>query len=144
MKINLLLSGLFIASSAVICSCDDDNNIGSSLIDIDASITVDDNFQVTGKSVAIDGVQSRTIMQLVGEIEAEGYGKLSADFLTQFMPVAEIDPSLSSSEQIDGFRLLLMHKPGALVGDSVVPMGVEVYRLTKSLEAPIFSNLDPT
>lgn len=144
MKINLLLSGLLIASSAALCSCDDDNNIGSSLIDIDASITVDDNFQVTGKSVAIDGVQSRTIMQLVGEIEAEGYGKLSADFLTQFMPVAEIDASLSSSDQIDGFRLLLMHKPGALVGDSVVPMGVEVYRLTKTLEAPIFSNLDPT
>lgn len=124
-------------------SCDEDSNIGSSLVDVDSSIVIAEDFHVTGKSKEIGSVQSRTIMQLIGNIDAKGYGKFSSDFVTQFMPAAAIDSTLSESSQIDGIRMVMMHYAGQFVGDSIVPMGLEVYRLDKSLQAPIYSNLNP-
>lgn len=133
----------FACGMILFASCDEDSNIGSSLVDIDSSIVIADDFHVTGKSKEIGSVQSRTIMQLIGNIDAEGYGKFNSDFVTQFMPAAAIDTTLTESSQIDGIRMVMMHYAGEFVGDSVVPMGLEVFRLDKSLQAPIYSNLNP-
>lgn len=84
----LLKVFLFVAAlSALVSACDDDTStIGSSLIQDQVKIVVDDSFTLTGHSVASRRVQSRTILQLLGNIDAEGYGSFSSDVVTQFMP----------------------------------------------------------
>lgn len=132
-----------IAGSAMVVGCNEDSNIGSSLVDVDGTITIADKFTVDGVTVPIGAVQSRTIMQLIGNIDAKGYGKFNADFVTQFMPAAALDSNLTTSSQIDGIRLVMMYRNGQFVGDSILPMGLEVYRLDKSLVAPIYSDVNP-
>ena len=45
-------------------------------------------------------------------------------------------------QNIDSLKLLMFVPKGSLVGDSLAPMGLEVYRLNKQLTAPIFSNFN--
>lgn len=132
------------AATLSFAGCDDETNgIGSSLIQSENDIIIEDNFTITGHSVTNDKVQSRTAMLLLGSIDAEDYGHFSSDFVTQFMPVAEIDSTLTSAAAIDSVKLKLMFAPGNFVGDSIIPMGLEVYRLNKGLQAPIFSDFNP-
>lgn len=82
-------------------------------------------------------------MLLLGSIDADNYGNFASDFVTQFMPVSRLDTTLTSASAIDSVKLKLMYAPGNFVGDSIMPMGLEVYRLNKGLKAPIFSDFDP-
>lgn len=135
---------------AAICAtgfsaCDDDttDEIGSSLVQTESSVDICSDFTLEGKSVENNRVQSRTISQLIGKIDANGYGTLSSDFVTQLMPAATLDSMLTSAEEIDSLKLLMLYNKGSYVGDSIVPMGMEVYRLNRQLVAPIFSNFNP-
>ena len=86
MKIKSIIA-CALAAATFISSCDDnESNIGSSIIEDRISITVDSTFTITGRSVANSAVQSRTLLQLLGRIDAAGYGALSSDVVTQFMP----------------------------------------------------------
>lgn len=140
------LSVLFASALASIAipACGDTDSIGSSLIQSDNEIIIEDNFTLTGHSVENSKVQSRTAMLLIGSIDTDQYGKFDSDFVTQFMPVAQLDSTLTSATDIDAVKLKLMFAPGNFVGDSVVPMGLEVFRLNKGLKAPIFSDFDPS
>lgn len=132
-----------LAVAATFTSCDDETSIGSSLVQADNEIIIEEDFHVTGHSVINDRVQSRTPMLLIGSIDAKDYGNFSSDFVTQFMPVASIDTTLTAASAIDSVKLLMMFQPGSFVGDSVIPMGIDVYRLNKGLKAPIFSDFNP-
>ena len=138
---------VFIASALIATSftaCGDTDSIGSSLIQSENEIIIEDDFTLTGHSVENSKVQSRTAMLLIGSIDTDEYGKFDSDFVTQFMPVAKLDTTLTSAAAIDSVKLKLMFAPGNFVGDSIVPMGLEVFRLNKGLKAPIFSDFDPT
>jgi len=130
--------------SVALVSCGDTDSIGSSLIQSENNIIIEDDFTITGHSVTNDKVQSRTAMLLLGSIDAAGYGQFASDFVTQFMPVAQLDTTLTSAAAIDSVKLKLMYAPGNFVGDSVMPMGLEVFRLKKGLQAPIFSDFNPS
>lgn len=130
-------------TSVAIVSCGETDGIGSSLIQSENNIVIEDDFTVTGHSVTNDKVQSRTAMLLIGSIDTDEYGQFASDFVTQFMPVAELDTTLTSAAAIDSVKLKLMFAPGNFVGDSVIPMGLEVFRLKKGLQAPIFSDFNP-
>ncbi|MDE6317402.1 MAG: DUF4270 domain-containing protein [Muribaculaceae bacterium] len=129
--------------AATVVGCGETDSIGTSLIQSENDIVIEDNFTLTGHSVINDKVQSRTAMLLLGSIDAEDYGHFASDFVTQFMPVARIDTTLTSAAAIDSVKLKLMFAPGSFVGDSVMPMGLEVFRLNKGLKAPIFSDFNP-
>jgi hypothetical protein len=144
MKTNTLLIGaVALTASALLSSCDDAGTIGESLLPIENTIIVEDDFTVTGHSVSNERIQSRTITQLLGKIDAEGYGNFSSDFVTQFMPAASLDTTLTSASAIDSLKLVMMYYNDGIVGDSIVPMGLEVYRLNKNLQAPIYSDFNP-
>lgn len=128
---------------SLMTACDDTDSIGSSLLPIENSVVVDDSFTIRSHSVPNEQVQSRTVNQLIGDINAKGYGQFHSDFVTQFMPAATLDSTLTSSEAIDSVKLLMMFSNGSFVGDSVIPMGLEVYRLKQDLQAPIFSDFNP-
>jgi len=125
-------------------ACDNSDEIGSSIISDEISIVTDSStdegsdFIVTGKTIRNPKVQSRTIVQLLGSINAGEYGSLYSDFVTQFMPSAKIE---TEGVTVDGLTLrMAIPKSNGYVGDTLIPMGLEVYRLTKPLEYPIYSN----
>lgn len=144
MKLSLrhLIPVSFIA--AIISSCGDTTNIGSSLISDEISIVVDSSFVASGSTADNSQVQARTITQLLGIINAGDYGTLTSDFVTQFMPAGSIDTAGITSDNIDSMKLIFSIPNGAYVGDSLIPMGLKVYPLSRTLPSPIFSDFDPT
>ncbi len=134
---------LAIALLLTATACDDDaTTIGSSLVNDQVEIVVDSAYTLTGRSVASSRLQSRTTLQLLGDIEAQGYGNFHSDFVTQFMPVEEMDLTGVEEENIDSCHLIMRMPKAAAVGDSLAPMGINVYRLTSQLNVPIYSDFD--
>ena len=124
-------------------SCDDSSSIGSSITQEEVEIIVDSTFTITGKTVESERIQSRTLTQLLGKINANGYGELSSDVVTQFMPAGVIDTGGVTANDIDSIKLILQIPNGGYIGDSIAPMGLKVYRLNKQLPSPIFSDFNP-
>lgn len=147
--LNILKSATTVAAvaltlSATVQSCTDDSRIGGSIASDDVEIIIDSAFTLSGHSYQDNAVRSRTIVQLLGSVQAPGYGKLSSDVVTQFMPALEIDTTDITAGDIDSLKLQFIYEPGAFTGDSIAPLGLEIYRLTKDLPTPIYSNFDPT
>ena len=124
-------------------SCGDASDIGSSLVEDETDVVVVSDFTLTGHSVDNPRVQTRSTTQVLGRINAEGYGNLTSDFITQFMPAMQLDTENLTLENIDSLKLLCFIPKGSFVGDSVAPMGLEVYRLNKQLPSLIYSNDSP-
>lgn len=144
MKLKSILASAFIAVVAL-ASCDDnDSPIGSSIVEDRITINVDSNFVIDGHSVQNSAVQSRTLLQLLGRIDAAGFGSLSSDVVTQFMPSSSLDTAGVTVNSIDSLKLMMAVYHGNFVGDSITPMGIEIYRLNRKLPSPIYSDFDPT
>lgn len=138
---HLLLAAVIVLAMQ---SCTDDT-IGSSLTDTRTAIIEDSAFVITGSSVANSRLQARTSTQLVGLIKSDGYGTLSSEVVTQFIPSTSIDTMGVSQDMIDSCRLRLsIPYTGGFTGDSLPPMRLNVYRLNKQLPWPIYSDFDPT
>lgn len=144
MKLNLSIISGAVLTAILAVSCDDSqSSIGSSIIEDKIAINVDSAFTVSGHSIISDSVQSRTLLQLLGRIDAAGYGSLSSDVVTQFMPSISLDTAGVTVNSIDSLKLLMGVFHGNFVGDSITPMGIEVYRLNRNLPYPIYSNFNP-
>ncbi|MDE6286814.1 MAG: DUF4270 domain-containing protein, partial [Muribaculaceae bacterium] len=139
---------LLIISAAItalaFAACDDTTSpIGSSIVDDKISIVVDSSFTLTGHTVETGAVQSRTLTQLIGSLRNAGFGELSSTVVTQFMPASTLDTAGITVADIDSLMLELRMNKDAFSGDSIAPMGVEVFRLNRDLPSPIYSNFDP-
>ena len=122
-----------------------DETIGVSITDSVSSIIEDSSFVITGQSVRNDRVQMRTSTKLLGSLQADGYGRLTAEAVTSWMPAMSIDTTGTSAELIDSCRLKLrIPYRNGFTGDSLAPMRLNVYRLNKTLPTPIYSDFDPT
>lgn len=130
--------------AVVMQSCEDTTTqAGSSLVEDEVEIIDDSSFTVTGTSNPNPSVRSRTILQLLGRLSADGYGDFSSDIVCQYMPAANIDTFGVKESYIDSVKLLLTMYKGGFVGDSAVPMGVSVHQLTKQLPTQLLSDFDP-
>jgi hypothetical protein len=137
------LSASFI-TLAILSSCDTTTlNIGSSLIQEESEVIIHSEFALTGHPTPNKAISSRTITQLLGNIDADGYGQFSSDFVCQFLPASKLDTDGVTVNEIDSMKLVLSYEVGGFVGDSIVPMGLEVYRLNRQLTTPIYSTFDP-
>lgn len=122
-----------------------DETIGVSITDSASSIIEDSSFVITGHSVRNDRVQMRTSTKMLGVLHADGYGSLTAEAVTMWMPAMRIDTTGIKPERIDSCRLKLrLPYTGGFTGDSLSPMRLNVYRLNKALPSPIYSDFDPT
>ena len=140
MKIrNLIIAALAAAS---LTSCDESSKIGSSVTEDKITVSIDSSFVVTGESVKTEKVQSRTVAQLIGNIDAPGFGKLSSDVVTQFMPASVIDTANIRLDRIDSLVLVLQIAKGEYIGDSIVPLGLDIFKLNRQLPSPIYSNFN--
>ena len=139
-----VLAAAVLATTALFVACDDETtSIGSSLVNDKSEVIIDSSFVVTGSSYRDPAVQSRTLTQLLGSLNAKEFGNISSDFVTQFMPAARLDTAGVKVDDIDSVKMLMFFTKGDFTGDSLVPMGLKVYPLKKQLEIPIFSNFDP-
>ncbi len=137
----------FIFGSLLLCSliaCNESVNIGNSIIQDEIEIIIDSSFTVSGNSVANSKVLSRSTTQLLGIINANGYGSLQSDIVAQFMPAGRIDTTNVSAEDIDSMKIKLYIPLSGFTGDSLTPMGLSIYRLNKQLPSPIYSDFDPS
>ena len=132
-------AALFAATTAC-----DDNNIGSSILETEMSLVVDSSFTISGESVATNKIQARTVTKLLGNLRTQEYGTLSSDFVTEFMPSTVIDTSNVTVDNIDSLKLVMTVPFESIVGDTLAPMRVNVYRLNKRLPFPIYSDFNPT
>ena len=135
-------AALTLMAMAPMVSCNDDSTIGGSLVSDSLEVVIDSSFTVTGHTIAADPILSRTTMQLLGSVDVPGFGTLSSDFVTQFMPANAIDTAGITVAQIDSLRMFMVMNLGAYTGDSIAPMGLGVYRLTDELETPIYSTFN--
>ena len=121
-----------------------DETIGVSITDSVSSIIEDSSFVITGHSVRNARVQMRTSTKMLGSLQADGYGSLTASAVTMWMPAMNIDTTGITAASIDSCRLRLRipHVKG-YTGDSLAPMRLNVYRLNRSLPNPIYSDFDP-
>ena len=131
-------------AGAIMGACGNTSNIGGSILTDEIVVVMDSSFVASGFSVPESRVQSRTTVQLLGIVEAKEYGNFSSEFVTQFMPAGEIDTVGVPLENIDSLQLIFIVPNGAIVGDSIVPMGLNVYPLDKQLPSPIYSDFDAT
>ena len=141
-KFPILFGSVLLLS--VFTACEESSTIGSSIIQEEVEIVVDSSFTVSGKSVINNKVQSRTVTQLLGRLEAKEYGNLYSDVVTQFMPAGAIDTAGITADNIDSIKMVMYIPVGGFVGDSITPMGFNVYRLNKQLPSPIYSDFNPT
>lgn len=139
----LLYSFIIVIAIITIASCEK-GSVGTSITQTEAEVIMDSSFTVKGASATTLRIASRTATQLLGAISSENYGDLHSDFVTQFMPSSLIDTAGVTAELIDSVKLVLRIPTGGFTGDSIVPMGLTVYELTKQLPSPIYSDFDAT
>lgn len=116
---------------------------GGSLVTGEVEIVRDSTFTITGLPEATGAVRSSTILQLLGRYSAEGYGQFESDIVCQYMPAASLDTTGVTAERIDSVKLSLAMYRDGFAGDSVAPMGLAVYPLTKQLPSVMYSDFDP-
>lgn len=133
---------IFVVANIVV-SCNNDSTIGGETVSSEIEIIVDSSFTVTGHSVATEAVLSRTVMQMMGVIDAPGFGYMRSDVVTQFMPSNTLDTAGVTVNDVDSLKLIMLVNKSSFVGDSLALLGMEVYPLTKQLTAPIYSNFNP-
>lgn len=131
---------------ATITACDDEvSQVGNALVTDTSEIVIDESsFTVDGISIPNNDIQSRTITQLLGQFSAKEFGEFSSEFVTQFMPALKLDTTNVVELDKMRMRMLMFVKTGDFTGDSLVPMGLKIYPLTKKLPSPIYSDFDPT
>lgn len=144
MKLSTRLSVPLVLTLATLTACEDETStIGSSLVTDVTEIISDSCFTATGTTVKNAVVQSRTLTQLLGRLDAKEYGDFSSDFVCQFLPAMSLDTVGVSVNDIDSVTMVMFMNIGDYTGDSLTPMGLEVFQLTRQLPSPIYSNFNP-
>ena len=140
---------------ALFFSCNDDSGtIGFSVDTTSLSIYIDSSYVYSQhtdsvSTFPVDSLPNRTIVQMLGDVTIPGYGRVKADYLTQFYPVAEFDTTLVKPDMIDSVGVEIAFQYNSFFGDSLAPMQLTVYELNKLLRdesnvrVPIYSNLNP-
>lgn len=135
---------LYIASAltlmAAVTACENSNTLempGSAIVSDRFEVVVADTFKLYARSILNPRVQSRTTTQLLGAIDAPTYGTLRADYVAQLFPSNAID---TVGVTLDSVKVQLVFDRGGFVGDSLAPIGFEVYPLVGALPYPIYSD----
>lgn len=147
MKIKVLSSLLIIFTSFFIVSCDDDiDSIGETIQpEIDDIIFEIDNISLTAKTVSIaDYIFVQNDKALLGELNDPVFGNLKADFLAEYYCANEkFTLGYDDKATVDSVSLYFQFFKSDFMGDTISPMSMSVYELTKDLEPNFYTNIDP-
>lgn len=133
------------SSAALLSSCGDENNIGSSITKGEVTIEVDSLFSVSGRAIQDAQFDSRSLELLIGRLSAEGYGELEAGFASRLMPASTLPiPDSIPLDSVKSMVLRFRYHSNAFTGDSLAPQQLSVYRLTRQLPDDIDNTTDLT
>lgn len=127
-------------------SCNDTtSNIGPSLIDDSVVIHKDSDFLITGKSLKMEDMDTRSSSFLLGRLNIPGYGKLNCSFVAQLLSATAMNiPDSITADSVAGMKMTIHFTRNSITGDSLAPNRLSAYQLTKQIPADIQSNFDPT
>lgn len=148
MKLNsLFIIALIVSFFTIFTSCEDETTgIGSSLVAGEVDITIDTiSYELNGKAIAIENFDSKTGNLMIGSIQSKNYGSLACSFVTRLMCSANlgVPDSLFTSERVDSCKLILGAQRNEIIGDSLAPQQLTVYKLIKQLPSDINNQFDP-
>ncbi|WP_455625135.1 DUF4270 domain-containing protein [Parabacteroides sp.] len=150
MKIKLLILGLGLGAS-ILAGCNDDlSSIGTSIQPGDDTIAVyTDTFRIQATTVQLDSIYARSTSAQLGELYDPLYGNLKSDYMCQFYCPSDFQfkytPHGGKIDSVE-FRIYYegSNKNGVWVGDSLVPMRAEIFKITSPLQKHFYTNIDPT
>ena len=146
-SISLICSLLFLAA----CE-EEETNIGSVIAVGEVDIHIDTiPYTLQASPVRIDRFDSKTGNLMIGSIQYDNYGSLDCSFITKLMCAAKlpIPDSIFNLEdfpqRVDSVKLIMGAKRAGIIGDSVAPQKLTVYRLNKELPSSldIDNNFNP-
>lgn len=125
-------------------ACDEHDNVGSSITPGEVTIVVDSTFTVTGHTVRVQDMDSRSGDLLIGRLYAEDYGELNAEFAGRLMPASSLAiPDTIPLEDVSGMSLRFTFDGNGFTGDTLAPQQLSVYSLTRQLPDNITSAFNP-
>ncbi|MDE6009192.1 MAG: DUF4270 domain-containing protein [Muribaculaceae bacterium] len=142
----LLLPIVAMALSISSVSCDDDSSqIGNSLTEGNLTIYVDSlTFDLAARGVENVNYDARSGNLLLGSINVPDYGRLKSSFVSRMMCVTELGlPEDFDTSLIDSCQFVMAMMRGDIVGDSLAPQKVNVYRLDSQIPDNITNTFDP-
>ena len=138
---------LILAWLGILASCETETtSIGSSITRGEVEITIDTiTFNLNGKARPIQSFDSKTGNLMIGSIQVDNYGKLDCSFVTRLMCSSNLDvaDSLFYAQRVDSCKLILGAERTGIVGDSLAPQILTVYKLTQQLPSDINNTFDP-
>lgn len=144
MKIELFILGLGLGVS-ILSGCNDElTQVGTSIQPgNDRPQIAADTFYMKAKTVQTDSVYAKTTYGSLGEIYDPLYGNLKSDFMCQFYcPENFRFKNTPYNNQIDSVEFLIEYDR-SWTGDSLVPMRVQLYEVTKPLTNNFYTNINP-
>lgn len=143
MKFRSVVLGLMLIVG-VLSGCDDDLKYVGGSIQPDGdriNMTVD-SFMITSSTIKVDSIYAKTSTGYLGQFFDPQYGDYKADYISQFyckegfkFEHEPIDGKIDSVKYIIGIN--------SYVGDSLSPMKVDVFPVTKALDRNYYTNINP-
>lgn len=137
-----LHKGIYALAALALTACGDSSSIGSSLLEDQVEIIVDTTFTVSGNPVELSHIRPATVSQLIGTVRLDGFGTIRSDAVAQLLPSTQLDTAFTPAN-VDSVFFNLRYANTDFLGDSLAPMGVTVYPLTRQLPEVMNSAFDP-
>ena len=142
------VAGSMAALTAILLTgCQNDvSPIGSSIFNGEVNINVDSlTMKVAAESVKIDKMDARSTTNLLGQFNIPVYGRMSASYVCQLLSASRMSvPDSIGVERVDSMKMFLDIPRDLIIGDSLAPQQLNVYRLIRQLPSGIQSDFDPS
>ena len=132
---------ILIFSLPFLSSCEDETTtIGSVISSGEVDITIETiPYELNASAVRIETFDSKTGNLMIGNIYHENYGTLDCSFITKLMCATslnlpkEITDLDDITERVDSCKLIMGAQRNDIIGDSLAPQQLTVYKLIKEL-----------
>jgi hypothetical protein len=134
-----------IATIILLSGCESAGIVGSEMQPAgDLSAVYSDTFTLKASTVALDSIYAKTSYGYLGEMYDESFGTLKSSYLCQFYCQDNFKfKQTPINGKIDSVKFGIAYERGNWIGDSLAPMHVSVFPLTKQLEGHFYTNYNP-
>ena len=139
MKYKIILFGFL--SGLLFWACEDTtSDVGMGILPDEDKIGIyADTVYLDATTIKLDSIYASTIFGMLGEIYDPTYGSLKSSYMCQFYaPETNVFPDSVIDNRIDSVVLRICYH--SYLGDSLAPMQVSVYPVTKVLNENYYTN----
>ena len=132
-------------SGLLFWACEDTvSDVGMGILPDEDKIGIyTDTVYLDATTIKLDSIYANTVYGMLGEIYDPTYGSLKSSYMCQFYaPEIGVFPDTVINNQIDSVVLRICYH--SYLGDSLAPMEVSVYPITKALNENYYTNVSPS